>query len=76
MAANRDMIAALREALRASPDNLPLRRHLAETLMSLGQAESAETEYREALQLAPNAWPGRSSSRRSSVTRWSSSRSC
>lgn len=54
MAANRDMIAALREALRASPDNLPLRRHLAETLMSFGQTESAETEYREALQLAPN----------------------
>lgn len=44
-----DTIDPLREALRHSPDNLPLRRHLAETLMSLGRAEEAEEEYKEAL---------------------------
>lgn len=48
------MIAALREALRVSPNNLPLRRHLAETLMSLGDLEAAESEYRDALQLSPD----------------------
>ena len=44
-----DTIDPLREALRHSPDNLPLRRHLAETLMSLGRADEAEEEYKEAL---------------------------
>src|SRR5262245_50991626 len=34
---NDQAIAALREALRVSPDNLPLRRHLAETLMGLAR---------------------------------------
>lgn len=46
---NDQAIAALREALRISPDNLPLRRHLAETLMGLARYAEAEQEYRQAL---------------------------
>jgi transitional endoplasmic reticulum ATPase len=36
-----DAIASLREALRLSPDNIPLRTHLAEQLMSAGRADDA-----------------------------------
>jgi transitional endoplasmic reticulum ATPase len=43
----------LREALRLSPDNIPLRQHLAESLLRLGQPEEAEKEYRLALSRAP-----------------------
>ena len=42
-------VQALREALRLSPDNLPLRQHLAETLLALGRLDEAEQEYRQAL---------------------------
>src|SRR5207248_3285233 len=52
---NEHVIQALREALRASPDNLPLRQHLADTLMSLGRPDEAEAEYRQALTLAPDS---------------------
>jgi AAA+ superfamily predicted ATPase len=52
-----DPLAALREALRLSPDNIPLRQHLAESLLSQGQPELAETEFREALALAPDNAP-------------------
>jgi transitional endoplasmic reticulum ATPase len=48
-----DTILALREALRVSPNNLPLRQHLADTLIGLGRAEEAEHEYRQALALSP-----------------------
>ncbi|MCG8586206.1 MAG: ATP-binding protein [Pirellulales bacterium] len=44
-------IDALREALAHSPDNVPLRRHLAATLLQLGREEEAEAELREALRL-------------------------
>jgi SpoVK/Ycf46/Vps4 family AAA+-type ATPase len=47
-------IQALREALRVSPDNLPLRRHLADSLMSLGRYAEAEQEYRQALTVDAN----------------------
>ncbi len=47
------VIQALREALRVSPDNLPLRRHLAETLASLARYSEAEQELRQALTQAP-----------------------
>lgn len=47
-------LEGLREALRLSPENVPLRRHLAESLLGLGRPEEAETEYREALGLAPD----------------------
>ena len=47
--AGNDTIAALRAALQVSPDNLPLVLHLGETLLSLGQGEDAEREFRQAL---------------------------
>ena len=49
MSSGEATIQALREALRISPDNLPLRQHLAETLLGLGRLEEAEQEYRHAL---------------------------
>jgi AAA+ superfamily predicted ATPase len=53
MASGDETIRALRDALRASPENVPLRTHLAETLLGLGRAEEAETEFRAALARAP-----------------------
>src|SRR5688500_14398772 len=50
-----DPLAALREAVRLTPNNLPLRQHFAEMLLSHGFAEEAEKQYREALNLAPNS---------------------
>jgi transitional endoplasmic reticulum ATPase len=47
--AGHDSLAALREALRLSPNNIPLRQHLAETLLGMGQPEQAESELRAAL---------------------------
>ncbi|MEV0149010.1 MULTISPECIES: ATP-binding protein [unclassified Nonomuraea] len=46
-------LQALREAARLSPDNLPLRRHLADQLLGKGYLAEAEAEYRAALVLAP-----------------------
>lgn len=54
MSPGSDNLDALRDALRLSPDNVPLRRHLAETLMARGQYEAAESEYRQALAMAPH----------------------
>jgi len=48
-----DSIRALGEALRLSPENVPLRRHLAETLLNAGRPAEAEREFRTALQHAP-----------------------
>jgi ATP-dependent 26S proteasome regulatory subunit len=48
-----DPIEALRSALQFSPENLPLRQHLANSLMGLARYGEAEAEYREALRLAP-----------------------
>lgn len=47
-------VSALREALKISPDNLPLRQHLASTLAGLGRYDEAETEFRKALAAAPD----------------------
>ncbi len=44
---------ALREAVRVSPDNVPLRQFLAEALLGSGRPGEAEQEYRQALTLAP-----------------------
>ncbi|MEM8808845.1 MAG: AAA family ATPase [Cyanobacteria bacterium P01_G01_bin.38] len=49
-----DPIQALREALRFSPENVPLRQHLAETLLSRGEAAAAEQEYAKGLEMAPD----------------------
>lgn len=54
-----DALRSLREAVSLSPDNVPLRRHLAETLLARGQAVDAETEYRQALSMAPHDMPTR-----------------
>jgi AAA+ superfamily predicted ATPase len=48
-----DPIPSLREALKFSPDNLPLRLHIAETLLHRGETEAAISEYQQALALAP-----------------------
>ena len=49
-----DPFDALREALKVSPDNVPLRRHLADSLLSAGRADEAEIEYREAAKHSPD----------------------
>ena len=48
-----DTIRSLREALKFSPDNLPLRQHLAETLLGYGRLDEAEKELRDAISTAP-----------------------
>lgn len=50
---NDDVLAGLREALKVSPNNLPLRKSIAQTLAGLGRYEEAEQEYRQAIGLAP-----------------------
>ncbi len=47
-------IQSLIEALQVSPDNLPLRMHLAETLLNLGRAEESESEYRLVVERDPD----------------------
>ena len=49
----RDPLESLREAVRQSPDNVPLRQHLAESLLERGRPEEAEQEFRAALALSP-----------------------
>lgn len=46
-------INALLEALKHSPENVPLRLHLADTLHRAGRSDEAEEHYRKALDLAP-----------------------
>jgi AAA+ superfamily predicted ATPase len=48
-----DPFAALREALQLSPENIPLRQHLADSLLANGLPQQAEAEYRQALARAP-----------------------
>ncbi len=49
-----DSISALRKALRHSPDNIPLHKHLSESLLKLGRFDEAESAYRDALAVAPH----------------------
>ncbi|MGH2354005.1 MAG: AAA family ATPase [Chloroflexota bacterium] len=49
-----DALRALREAVRVSPENVPLRQHLADTLLASGRPEEAEGEYRQALTVTPD----------------------
>jgi AAA+ superfamily predicted ATPase len=48
-----ETVRALRDALVASPENMVLRRHLAELLVTAGKLSDAVTEYRQALSLSP-----------------------
>lgn len=48
-----DAIGPLREALAFSPDNVPLRVHLAKVLLDAGKPAEALEEYRQALARAP-----------------------
>lgn len=52
-----DSVQSLRAALQVSPDNLPLRELLANTLLGLGKREEAEEEYRQALAQFPRHLP-------------------
>jgi len=54
MAETDDMIEGLRQAVRLSPENVPLRTHLGETLLTFGRPADAEKEFRAALQLKPD----------------------
>jgi len=49
-----DTIESLREALKLSPDNLPLRMLLGENLLSSGRFDEAESEFTTALAKNPN----------------------
>ena len=57
MTSNDATVQALRAALEHSPDNAPLRQHLADVLLGLNRADEAEQEYRRALPLAPDSAP-------------------
>ena len=47
-------IEVLREAVLVSPDNVFLRYHLAESLLSVGRSDQAEIEFRQAMGRAPD----------------------
>jgi AAA+ superfamily predicted ATPase len=49
-----ETINALREALQVSPTNIPLHKHLAESLLKLGRFDDAEAAYRAGLAVAPH----------------------
>jgi transitional endoplasmic reticulum ATPase len=50
---NEDSIQSLREALNFSPENVPLRIHLADSLLNLNKLEEAEKEYKYVLSISP-----------------------
>jgi tetratricopeptide (TPR) repeat protein len=49
-----ESLRALREAVQISADNVPLRLHLADSLLAAARPDEAEREYRAALALAPD----------------------
>lgn len=48
-----DPLEGLIDALKLSPENLPLRQHLAESLLNVGRPQEAEEQFREALARSP-----------------------
>jgi transitional endoplasmic reticulum ATPase len=52
-----DAIEALREALRATPNNVALRLHFGDMLLSRNLGAEAEKEFREGLAQSPNSLP-------------------
>ena len=59
MAGGDDQERALRDALDVSPDNVPLRLHLADTLLRSGRPSAAEEEFRQVLHRDPASAAGR-----------------
>ncbi|MEL6814114.1 MAG: AAA family ATPase [Cyanobacteria bacterium J06598_3] len=57
MLPNDDQVKMLRAALQVSPDNLPLRQHMAQLLMGMGDAIAAEPEYISAIALTSPQTP-------------------
>lgn len=55
MSGSDDLVNNLREAVKVSPDNVPLRVLLCEALVGAGRYEEAEKEYTAALALSPKA---------------------
>jgi AAA+ superfamily predicted ATPase len=53
MSTNEETIAALQAAVRLSPENAPLRVHLADTLLAAERFDEAEKHFREALKANP-----------------------
>lgn len=51
---NNDAVTTLKQAVAVSPDNVPLRIHLASTLHGLSRYEEAQKEFSTALALAPD----------------------
>jgi transitional endoplasmic reticulum ATPase len=54
MTSNDQTIVSLRQAIEVSPDNVPLRLHLADVLRGLSRLEEAQKEYSTALALSPD----------------------
>jgi SpoVK/Ycf46/Vps4 family AAA+-type ATPase len=54
MAGFESTLAALREAVKLSPDNFPLRQHLAQSLLDMGRPDEAEKEFKSALAQWPD----------------------
>jgi len=54
MPSHQDALSSLFEAVRLSPENVPLRKHLASLLMDAGRFAEAEQQYTEALNFQPD----------------------
>lgn len=54
MSPKEEALKNLLEALQFSPDNLPLRMHIADSLFGLNRFEEAEEHFRKALEIRPN----------------------
>ncbi|MBI2809520.1 MAG: AAA family ATPase [Candidatus Melainabacteria bacterium] len=52
--ASNDAVSSLKKAVEVSPDNVPLRVHLADTLQGVSRYEEAQKEYTTALALDPD----------------------
>jgi len=59
MTANEESINALKEALKVSPENAPLRIHLGDMLNSSARYDEAEKEFATALTLSPGNEPAK-----------------
>ena len=51
---NNDLIQVIRESVRLNPQNVVLRKHLADLLLKAQDFTAAESEFQQALALAPD----------------------